>query len=259
MYWKDYGIDQDAMGIGFNALALAEQMSSGDVITDIQERISRGGTPEDIIVKTPPVVDKYLVGHKLTDYEIAWWGDNLRVGKSLLDFFQILGLEAYMRGEKKIWSSQPNSPAYFYFQASKAYRPTAPKGRKHRGLANGDIIEGWHQLPEHGDHFLLNTSLKDVVTCRNAGFISAAPPSENSIRPILAKAREINARFTRKFVLYDADEAGRREAAKLESILGWTTIFMRNFKDPSDSVEKLGHYEEIHSLLYPLGLSKYRH
>jgi hypothetical protein len=257
LYWRDYGINQDQ--IGFDALSLVgELLGKGkeEALYDIKSSIDSGNIPKTQLA-IPKAVNKALYGGPLKDWEINWWISNLHIYKDLLRFFRICSLQGYWREDKLIWESKPEMPAFFYSDCNKAYRPTAPKGRKHRGVDNRDIVEGWNQLPQTGDHFILQTSLKDVVCFRKMGYIGAAPPSENSLSGIFKRAREINGRFTHKFAMCDDDPAGWAQAALLKELLGWTPIFCPSTKDPSDSISKYGNYFEILNLMGKYNLSKY--
>lgn len=248
------------MGIGFNAYAFAQQMLQSEDVTKGLQKLMEGGVPQvKVDLKAHKKKNYLLTSHVLTDYEKLWWEDNLKVPAEMLEFFNVFGLQGYYRDGTKIWESRLDCPAYHYLQYRKAYRPTAPKGRKHRGIDNGDIMEGWHQLPDCGDHFILNTSFKDVITCRVLGAVGAASPSENSIAPLLKRAREIKGRFRRCFVLGDNDRPGRLAAERVQKLLNFEPIYMPWHKDPSDSVQMSGHYEYLNSIIAPLGLSKYHY
>lgn len=257
LYWRDFGINQDK--IGFGAVALVSELlgvSREAALLDIKNNLESGNKPTTTL-SIPKPVPKALYGQKLRDWEIAWWEENLWLSKRYLDFFKVASLKGYWRGDKRIWSSTPEIPAYLYLDCNKAYRPTAQNGRKHRGIDNRDIVEGWNQLPQNADHFILQTSKKDVMVFRRMGLLGAAPPSENSLSGIIKRAREIDGRFTHKFCVCDNDDAGRKQAQLLKEVLNWTPIFCPTTKDPSDSVEKYGNYFEMSNLMSKFNLSKY--
>lgn len=257
LYWRDYAINQT--GIGFDALSLAGEMLGLDrqaVLHDINNKLKSGYKPPKIKLKIKKV-SKALYGQPLKDWECEWWQNNLLFPKSLLDYFNVLSLQGYYRGDTKVWESKESLPAYLYLEYNKAYRPTAKKGRKHRGINNHDVMEGWNQLPQTADHFILQTSFKDVMCFRRMGYLGAAPPSENSLGPLLKRAREIDGRFKHKFAVCDNDRAGRAQAAFLRENLGYKTIFCPNTKDPSDSIQLNKNYFEISQMMAKYNLSKY--
>jgi hypothetical protein len=257
LYWRDFGINQEQ--IGFDAVGLVGELlgvGRQEALLDIQERMESGELPPDVVHK-PKVISKHLYGTKLSDWGAGWWQERLFVERDLLDFFHVGSLLGYFRDGRKIWEDRPDMPAFLYADCNKAYRPTAPKGMKHRGIDNGDIMEGWDQLPQTADHFILQTSLKDTIVFRNMGYLGAAPPSENSLAPLFKRAREINGRFSKCFVMHDNDEAGRKQAGLLKELLGWTPISCPTTKDPSDSVEKYRGYWEMSEFMRNFALSKY--
>lgn len=257
LYWRDYAINQE--NIGFNAVALVGQMlgvSGKQALIDINNKVKQGFTPPKIKIKVKKE-NKALYGKPLSDWEWFWWRDNLLFPKSLLEYFNVLSLQGYFRGDTKVWESKENLPAYLYLEYNKAYRPTAKKGRKHRGINNGDVLEGWNQLPQTADHFVLQTSMKDVMCFRRMGYLGAAPPSENSMAPLLKRVREINGRFRHKIAICDTDNAGRKQAAFIREHLGWRTVFCPNTKDPSDSVQLNKNYFEISQMMSEFNFSKY--
>ncbi len=257
LYWRDFGIDQEK--IGFDAVGLVGELlgvGRQEALKDIQDRISSGEVPTNVVHKHKPI-SKQLYGMPLTEWGEKWWMDTLFVDRRMLDFFHVGSLKGYFRDGKKVWEDRPDMPAFLYADCNKAYRPTAPKGMKHRGIDNGGVMEGWGQLPSHGEHFILQTSLKDTIVFRNMGYLGSAPPSENSLAPLLSRVREINGRFERKFIMHDNDAAGRAQAGKLKELLGWTPICCPSTKDPSDSIEKYGGYSEMSEFMRKFGLSKY--
>jgi hypothetical protein len=257
LYWIDYGIDQE--GLGHHATAFVMQLLGEDeqsALQDIKERMESGETPP-VSNYTPKIIRKELYGQKLREWETCWWEKNLLFDKPHLDFFNVVSLKGYYREDRLVWESTEEVPAYLYLDYNKAYRPTAPKGRKHRGIENRTFLEGWEQLPWKADHFIAQSSYKDVMTFRKMGYLGAAPTSENSLSELFKRAREIDARFDKKFVLFDNDAAGRKSAAKVKELLGWTPIFCRTTKDPSDSVQKTGNYFELSNLMSNFDLSKY--
>jgi len=258
LYWRDYGINQTSIGYGAVAF-VQEYLGVGyeEALQDILDKKLNGHIPDPLVVK-PSKPSLRLYGQNLRQFEVDWWYNDLWITKEELDFFRVASLKGYYRGDKLVWESYPEMPAYFYVEANKAYRPTAPKGNKHRGIDNRDILEGWNQLPWNADHFIAQTSLKDVMCFRKMGYVGAAPPSENSLSGLLARAKEINGRFQKVFCMCDNDPAGWAQAIKLRDLCGWTPLFCPTTKDPSDSVQKYGNYFELSEFMSKFDLNKYK-
>jgi hypothetical protein len=258
LYWKDFGIDQE--NIGFSAVAFVQEYLGVDrqaALQDILQRKKEGKIPSPLTVKVKRLT-KHLYGQALRGFEVDWWYNNLWITRQELEFFRIASLKGYYRDDKLIWDSSPGMPAYYYIEANKAYRPTARKGNKHRGIDNRDILEGWNQLPRNADHLIIQTSLKDVVCFRKMGYLGIAPPSENSLSGLLSKARELNGRFQQVYCMCDNDAAGRAQAIKLRDLCGWAPLFCPSTKDPSDSVKKYRNYFELSEFMSKFDLNKYK-
>lgn len=259
LYWRDYAINQSS--IGFDAVSFAGQMEGlgrDDMMQSIYDKVKSGYKAPKVEVKAKlKKVSKALYGQPMQDWEYEWWRDELLFPKSLLDYFNVLSLQGYFRGDTKVWESKKSLPAYLYLEYHKAYRPTAQKGRKHRGIDNHDVMEGWNQLPRTADHFILQTSMKDVMCFRRMGYLGAAPPSENSLAPLLKRVREINGRFKHKIAICDNDEAGKKQASFIGNTFGWKTIFCPNTKDPSDSIQTNKNYFEVSQMMSKYNFSKY--
>lgn len=172
-------------------------------------------------------------------------------------------MSALYKTDKLIWKSTEDNPAYIYIyegsKAFKAYRPLDPKGDKFRGQDNGEIIEGWDQLPYEWEHLIVTKATKDIMTFRTIGYISCSPTSENSFRTILSKKDELNRRFKRIFIFFDNDAAGMKAAKFLHEATGWTVIILPqdHAKDVSDLVYKDQSFDRLEKFLAKYKLKKY--
>lgn len=198
---------------------------------------------------------------ELQDFEMSYWG---RFGftKSFMNFFNVHSLVSMRRVGKKIWGSVEGNPVFIYLfkkrGAFKAYRPLDPMKDKFRGQSNGDILEGYDQLPPTGQHLFITSSLKDTMVLRMLGYLAVNPTSENSKRALYTHVRELNSRFKNIYILFDNDKPGINAAASLSSDTGWKVLMLPTWstKDPSDLVMKTGNYLEL-SMFLNLNLVKY--
>lgn len=265
-FWKDYGYDKvyakDAIGLVSELYGVgrteAIQIIWQEVVLNKEASITNTVIGERR-AKTANIYDYYT--HEIKDFELKYWLDNFDVGRDFLKFFGVLGLKSLYRKNDLIWESTPLNPAFVYtYKNSKGFKIYRPKDKKHdkfRGENNGSIIEGWDQLPATADELVIQSSFKDTIVCRRAGYLGCNPTGEGSLSIIKSKARELNQRFKKIFILFDNDKPGISNANRLSKDTGWTPIVMRNFKDPSDSVEKTKNYFEVHSVIGKHLLKKY--
>lgn len=263
LYWKDYGLDKQH---GYDAIAFVMHyydIDRKEAVKKIWNDIIKSGKPLPVIklgADTSSVKYKHYYG-ELRDWEMKYWVSRL-IPRKILDFFRVKSLTALYKTDKLIWKSTEDNPAYIYLyedgKAFKAYRPLDPQGDKFRGQDNGEIIEGYDQLPDEWEHLIITKATKDVMTFRTIGVVSCSPTSENSFRTILAKKDEFNARFKRIFIFFDNDKAGIKAAKFLHEATGWTIIMLPedHAKDPSDLVVKDGSFDRLEKFLSKLKLKR---
>lgn len=199
----------------------------------------------------------------IQDFEMKYWG-RLWFSKQHLKFFNVHSLTAMRRVGKKLWWSTSENPTFIYLfskkGAFKAYRPLDPRKDKFRGQNNGDILEGYDQLPKTGQHLIITSSLKDTMTLRKLGYLAVNPTSENSKRGLYKRIRELNYRFNNNiYILFDNDKPGIRAARSLAQETGWKVIMLPTWssKDPSDLVMSTGNYLALSMFFDNLGLKRY--
>ena len=131
-------------------------------------------------------------------------------------------------------------PQYCYVfpdKIFKIYRPLANKLTKWRTNSGSHVIQGYEQLPLYGEDLIVTSSLKDVMTLYEIGYVAVAPQNEGIIIPenIVDQFRH---RFANIHILYDNDEAGIKSATNLSECCGFNMITLpEGPKDPSDFVK----------------------
>lgn len=262
--WNDFGMDdikyKDGIGFvmeyyGLNRKSAIKKIWN-EMVRDKEVTIVK---PR---IKQPIKLPYEFEAQELQDFEMKYW-NRLFFNREFLRFFNIWSMKYMRRINKLIWSSVKDNPTYIYLfskkGAFKAYRPLDRSGDKFRGQNNGDILEGYDQLPPTGDHLFIQSSLKDTATCRRLGVLSLNPTSENSKRALYEKIRELNQRFKNIYILFDNDTAGRISAINLARDTGWTPMFLPNHwsKDPSDLVMKCKNYFQLNLFFNKMSLNKY--
>lgn len=263
LYWKDYGLDKQ---LGFDAVAFVMhyfQIERKEAVKRVWDDIIKSGKPLPVIrlsADTSSIKYRHYYG-ELRDWELEYWKSR-GIPKKILDFYNVKSLTALYKTDKLVWKSTEDNPAYIYLysdnKAFKCYRPLDPNGDKFRGQDNGEIIEGWDQLPDEWEHLVITKATKDVMTLRRIGVVGGSPTSENSFRAILAMKDELNRRFKRIFIFFDNDAAGIKAALFLHEATGWEVIILpQDFaKDPSDLVFKDQSFDRLKKFLAKYNLKR---
>lgn len=125
-----------------------------------------------------------------------------------------------------------------------------------RFLGNTSRINGWIQIPQVDDLLIVTKSLKDVMSMYEFGLNAIAMQGESTI-PYDYIVEELKQRFSNIITLYDYDEAGIRNATKIEELYDIPSAFItedslgikpNNAKDFSDYV-KMNDKEKVIQLV----------
>ena len=147
-----------------------------------------------------------------------------------------------------------NNIAYCYYfnDKKKIYLPKASKYNKWRMNWNSSCIDGYNKLPETGELLLITSSRKDRLVLKKLGYISIAPPSENTYISE-EKIEELKRRFTRVLLYLNNDQQGIEFAKRQSEEYGIDYIYNKEGepKDPSDLVKKYKEegFEMINNLI----------
>jgi len=263
LYWKDYGMANQEFcdGIGFvmERHGLCREDAIGKVYKDlvVDGGYYKEGVRDKVDFSRPK--DFSFKTRDFKDWELEYW-KSLEVGRQRLRKFGITALEKMYVNGYELFGSEKGTPIYHYNFGKnedglmfKTYSPLEKnKEDKFFGLNNGNVLEGWEQLPSSSDTFILTKSLKDVAVLDVAGYPSCSPSSENSYHVVVEKKDEIDRRFKNKFIFFDNDEAGIESAKTLKRLTGWTpfTLPKKLSKDSSDLVMKDRSYYRLNKFLW---------
>lgn len=264
--WNDFGLSgtlrKDAVGFVMEYYGLSKPKAINkiwsDMVLDKSVKV-----PARKKIKRPINLPYQVKGQPMNEVELGYWKDFL-IDPRLLQFYNVSSLRYMRRLDRVVWKTSENNPAFLYeFSkpgAFKAYRPLNPdKGNKWRGQNNGDIVEGYDQLPRNADHLIIQSSLKDTMCFRSMGYLSCNPTSETSFKTLITKVREFNNRFDVVYVLFDNDDPGRLACQELCYKTGWIPIFLPGNweKDPSDHIKITKTHYHLKHFLQPLNLNTY--
>lgn len=114
----------------------------------------------------------------------------------------------------------------------KIYQPFNKKKWINNG---GKVVQGEGMLPKNGDLLIITSSLKDVMTLYELGYIAIAPTSETSFVPEKYFEKQTS-RFKHKLLFFDSDDTGIKRSIELSKKwnIDYILIPRENDKDPKD-------------------------
>lgn len=258
--WRDFGLPDQKGSDGISFVQHLFDISREDAIYLIWEEIVEDDNLPKRIQKLRETSYNFTVEEKELTYELPYFSKAF-IPKDLLDFFNVKGVAQAKINNDCIFNSTEDDPAFIYRfgeNSFKTYRPlTGNKTRKFRGSNNGNVLEGWEQLPRKGDHLFINKSLKDSIVLRRMGILSTNPSGEGSIHYLKTMVREINARFSKVRILFDNDPAGIKSSTILRELTGWENVFLDKEKDCYDNVTKYGNYFWLSNFFKQFNLNYY--
>lgn len=251
LFWKDFGLTSPT---GADAIAFVQQLHG----------LTRQGAVDliwhDFIEGLPSLPKRQrklnialpldVYPRELESFELAYWHEHC-IELGLLCRFGIRGVGSVYQHGKLLWASTPEEPIFYYdFEGPyKLYRPKSEQ--RFRGSGNGDVIEGYKQLPATGRNLVITSSMKDTLVLTSLGYNACNPSSETNLRALKGKARELNERFSVIHILFDNDKPGIKSAQTLAKLTGWKPIYIPNnvAKDPADVVKKYGNRFVLSNIL----------
>lgn len=258
--WRDFGLPEQKGSDGIAFVQHLFDISRDDAIYLIWDEIIEDNNIPKRLKPLKSTSYNFTVEEKELTYELNYFRKAF-INKPLLDFYNVHGVEAAKINNDCIFNSTEEDPAFLYKfgdNSFKTYRPLAVnKTRKFRGSNNGNVMEGWQQLPQKGDHLFINKSLKDSMVLRNMGILSTNPSGEGSLQFLKSKIRELNARFSTIRILFDYDPAGIKSSTILKELTGWENVFLDKEKDCYDNVVKYGNYFWLSNFFKQFNLNFY--
>jgi hypothetical protein len=191
------------------------------------------------------IIDIRVCLRKWTEADKDYWFGKYDITSKTLSKFGVYPLQGFFINN--IYTRCGSNVYGYYFgklpdarEAWKIYQPFADKELKWRSNCPEEIIQGWGQLPEEGEHLIITKSLKDVMTLYQIGIPAIAPQAEsnNIAKDII---QDLRTRFKKITILYDNDEPGIKAATRIAEMHELPTIYMpEGTKDASDFVELYG-------------------
>jgi len=209
-------------------------------------------TNDELKIKMNVPKSKSFITIKAKNWSLQdaeYWG-RYDIPFSLLEEYNVCAAEyTYLiKGDKRITFEYKNSnPMYAYRftregeYSYKIYWPLTPD-KQYKWLFSGgasEDIEGYDQLPLHGDTLILTKSLKDCMCYNMLGLPAISLQGEgNKLEQDLVT--KLLKRFKTIVINYDNDERGIIETTKLVNQYGFKSFYIDKEKDLSDYIEKYG-------------------
>lgn len=170
-----------------------------------------------------------------------YWFDKYSITCKLLKKFDIYPLTHFWINDRLAGEASKNKPIYGYYFGDDKWKIYRPLNDSYRWFnnTNYNIIQGYRQLPENGEYLVITKSLKDILVYNLLDISAIAPQSEG----ILLKENiieELKSRFTNIIVNFDYDLTGVSSANKYKKKYGLKSMFFKEYKDISDTLEKIG-------------------
>jgi hypothetical protein len=198
------------------------------------EKEGRVQTPARILVKVRP-----------WEYRDKLYWDQFKVSKDILRIFDVKPITHVWINEQR-FSCNSISYRYRFDCGYKIYRPLEGDFKWFSNVG-ADCLQGYRQLPEHGETLFLTSSLKDIMCLAVLGYPSIALQSEMLV-PSESTITEAQARFKEVIVLYDNDfdkprNPGQTMAKKICGKYGLDNLVIPSYyrsKDISDLIRDHG-------------------
>jgi hypothetical protein len=139
-----------------------------------------------------------------------YWSKRYGISQSTLELFNVHPISNFAINDY-LYFSDPLAYSYDYYWEDevfrrKIYQPFSINKWYNNG---GRVVQGEGVLPKQGDLLIITSSLKDVMTLHELGYIAIAPTSESTFVPDMYIYKQ-QKRFKRIIVFMDSDETGMK-------------------------------------------------
>lgn len=244
-------------------------LSYGNLLLDVARKLNIingkpvvSGTLSDksTIIPYRPAAQIRVKRRKWNSDDKSYWLDKYGVCSKVLDRFGVSPAQRVWVNARQIYLYEAGNPAYIYHFGAyeyKIYFPYNQKGDKFR-QTNGQILQGYGQLPRRGETLIVTKSLKDVIVLYTLGYSAVAPMSEGQI---LSEQHylELSRRFERIISFYDFDYTGVCSMNRMKKAYKMQPIWVPpdyQAKDISDLVEKVGRKETQRLIIFTKSILK---
>ena len=164
------------------------------------------------------------------EYDLEYWA-SFGITLEWLKYADIhpISYKIIIKGENKmVFPADKYAYAYVEYKEGKVtlkiYQPFNQKGYKWSNRHDRSVISLWTKVPEFGDRICICSSMKDALCLwANTGIPSLSVQGEGYTMSETA-INELKRRYKKVYIIFDSDEAGIKDAQKLEEITGFTNL-----------------------------------
>lgn len=183
------------------------------------------------------------------EYDLEYWA-SFGITLEWLKYADIypISYKIIIKGENRmVFPADKYAYAYVEYKEGrvtlKIYQPFNQKGYKWSNRHDRSVISLWTKVPEFGDKICICSSMKDALCLwANTGIPSLSVQGEGYTMSETA-INELKRRYNKVYIIFDSDEAGIKDAQKLEEITGFTNL----------PLPKTGKGKDISDLYYYYG------
>ncbi len=257
IHWTD--LSTKDRGGTFDLLGKYWGESYNDVLAHIWEDLSKItktngcsilGKPRITTIKEHnPSFDLQCKIREWREYDLKYWA-SFGITLKWLKYADIypISYKIIIKGETRM-TFPADKYAYAYVEHKegkvtlKIYQPFNQRGYKWSNKHDRSVISLWTKVPEFGDRICICSSVKDALCLwANIGIPSLSVQGEGYTISESA-INELKRRYKKIYIVFDSDEAGIKDAQKLEEITGFTNL----------PLPKTGKGKDISDLYYYYG------
>ncbi len=166
-----------------------------------------------------------VIKRNFNKFDASYW-KGFFISSTTLNYFNVAAVKNVVLNDKVIYNYNKSDPAYSYL-FNEGYKIYFPFRREYRFISNTTEIQGWNQLPGHGNLLIITKSLKDVMCFYELGIPSISEQAETII-PKKEIIEELKFRFKNIYSFYDFDLTGIRTANKIKKLYNIQPILLTN-------------------------------
>jgi 5S rRNA maturation endonuclease (ribonuclease M5) len=179
------------------------------------------------------------------EHDITYWHSNYRITLDALTRFNVYPISGFsINGIQYI--ADKHAYSYNYYWENDIFRRKIyqPFSKINKWFSNGGaIVQGEGVLPRKGDLLIITSSLKDVMTLYEMGYIAIAPTSETSFVPTSYFVKQKD-RFERIIIFMDSDKAGMEANERLSKKWGLDYISIPISYESKDISDLVKNYDQ---------------
>lgn len=234
--WKDHGSGEK--GFAIDLIVAIEKVSRREAFNMIRNNVFGSFSKPKIkqlnVCKKTPSLE---IREYWYDFELDYW-NQYGVTEEQLHIEGIYPCEYLSWSNKAQYyeKSRKGDPIFIYYfdkdfygkTCWKKYRPYGDKLSKWSSWNMSEVVEGYSTLEGEGELLLIWKATKDLIIGKyQLGYNIIAPTGETHVNSIIGKKYELEQRFDRIIIMYDADEAGFNGAKSLSNLTDWPFVDTR--------------------------------